>query len=160
MKLGVDLSPRGAAVGFADVDAGGQQPVMLHDQAFVIAEVGDDALALVEVARDALEVVIADALVVAHGALVERQQPAVERGQRLAVDPLWPEQATIGGVLSTNDTGVLRRVDGADREVLKFMKHERVGPARAQVLERRAQALLHGVHARGAWTARVHKERA
>jgi len=33
---------------------------------------------------------------------------AAQHGQRLALDPLWPEKATIGGVLSTNDSGALR----------------------------------------------------
>jgi hypothetical protein len=60
--------------------------MVLEDQAFVLAEVTHDALALVEVVRDAFEVVIADPLVVAHGALVERQQAAVERRDRLARD--------------------------------------------------------------------------
>src|SRR5262245_11380870 len=58
--------------GLADIDPGGEQAVMLEDEALVLTEIGDDARALVEVARHALEVVIADALVVAHGALVER----------------------------------------------------------------------------------------
>src|SRR5262245_12407778 len=58
--------------GLADIDPGGEQAVMLEYEAFVLAVLGDDAGALVHVARHPLEVVIADALVVAHGALVER----------------------------------------------------------------------------------------
>jgi glycolate oxidase FAD binding subunit len=41
-----------------------------------------------------------------------------EKGQRLAVDPLWPEHATVGGVLSTNDTGVLRYRYGGLRDLI------------------------------------------
>ena len=31
------------------------------------------------------------------------QQTLEAHGQRLALDPLWPQQATVGGILSTND---------------------------------------------------------
>src|SRR6266849_2147423 len=41
-----------------------------------------------------------------------------ERGQRLALDPLWPERATVGGVLSTNDSGALRLRFGALRDLI------------------------------------------
>src|SRR6476620_344921 len=68
----------------ADIDAGGEQAVVFHDQALVVAEIGDDTFAFVEIARHSLELMIADALVIAHGALIEGQQPAVERRQRLA----------------------------------------------------------------------------
>jgi glycolate oxidase FAD binding subunit len=40
------------------------------------------------------------------------------RGQRLALDPLWPERATIGGVLSTNDSGALRLRFGSLRDLV------------------------------------------
>lgn len=46
------------------------------------------------------------------------QRVLAARGQRLAVDPLWPEQATIGGVLSTNDTGALRLSFGGLRDLI------------------------------------------
>jgi glycolate oxidase FAD binding subunit len=38
--------------------------------------------------------------------------------QRLAVDPLWPEHATIGGILAVNDSGALRATFGALRDQL------------------------------------------
>ncbi|HEX8872727.1 MAG TPA: FAD-binding oxidoreductase, partial [Candidatus Acidoferrum sp.] len=41
------------------------------------------------------------------------QRTLAQHGQRLALDPLWPERATIGGVLSTNDSGALRLRFGA-----------------------------------------------
>ena len=41
-----------------------------------------------------------------------------QHGQRLALDPLRPEQATIGGVLSTNDSGALRLRFGALRDLI------------------------------------------
>ncbi len=40
------------------------------------------------------------------------------RGQRIAVDPLWPERATVGGVLSTNDSGALRLRFGGLRDLI------------------------------------------
>jgi glycolate oxidase FAD binding subunit len=39
-------------------------------------------------------------------------------GQRLALDPLWPETATIGGILSTNDSGVWRLAYGGLRDLI------------------------------------------
>ena len=50
--------------------------------------------------------------------IAELQRTLSERGQRLAVDPLWPERATVGGVLSTNDTGVLRYRYGGLRDLV------------------------------------------
>jgi glycolate oxidase FAD binding subunit len=41
-----------------------------------------------------------------------------QHGQRLAFDGLWPERATIGGVLSTNDSGALRLRFGALRDLI------------------------------------------
>jgi glycolate oxidase FAD binding subunit len=38
--------------------------------------------------------------------------------QRLALDPLWPSQATVGGVLSTNDSGALRLRFGSLRDLI------------------------------------------
>ena len=48
----------------------------------------------------------------------ELQRTLAERGQRLAVDPLWPERATIGGILSANDTGSLRLYYGGLRDLV------------------------------------------
>jgi glycolate oxidase FAD binding subunit len=41
-----------------------------------------------------------------------------KRGQRLALDALWPERATVGGVLSTNDSGALRLRFGSLRDLV------------------------------------------
>jgi glycolate oxidase FAD binding subunit len=46
------------------------------------------------------------------------QRTLAEHGQRLAVDPLWPEKATIGGILSTNDSGALRLGYGSLRDLI------------------------------------------
>ena len=46
------------------------------------------------------------------------QDSLAQHGQRLALDALWPEQSTIGGVLSTNDSGVLRLRFGALRDLV------------------------------------------
>lgn len=41
-----------------------------------------------------------------------------QRGQRLALDPLWPQRATIGGILAANDNGALRAAFGTLRDHL------------------------------------------
>jgi len=38
--------------------------------------------------------------------------------QRLALDPLWPERATAGGVVATNDSGALRLRYGSIRDLI------------------------------------------
>ena len=46
------------------------------------------------------------------------QQALSQHGQRLALDPLWPERATIGGILATNDSGALRVRFGSLRDLI------------------------------------------
>src|SRR6516225_4578305 len=46
------------------------------------------------------------------------QQTLALHGQCLALDPLWPEKATVGGILSTNDSGALRLRFGALRDLI------------------------------------------
>jgi len=41
-----------------------------------------------------------------------------EHGQRLAIDVLWPEHATVGCILSTNDSGSLRLAYGGLRDLI------------------------------------------
>jgi glycolate oxidase FAD binding subunit len=50
--------------------------------------------------------------------IAELQRTLAEHGQRLAIDPLWPERATVGGILSTNDSGSLRLGYGALRDLI------------------------------------------
>ncbi len=53
------------------------------------------------------------------GCTVARFQKTLgEHGQRLALDALWPERATIGGILATNDSGSLRVRFGALRDLI------------------------------------------
>ncbi len=53
------------------------------------------------------------------GCTVERlQRTLAEHGQRLALDALWPERATIGGILATNDNGAMRVRFGALRDLI------------------------------------------
>jgi glycolate oxidase FAD binding subunit len=46
------------------------------------------------------------------------QETLARHGQRLALDPLWPEKATVGGILSANDSGALRLRFGALRDLI------------------------------------------
>lgn len=46
------------------------------------------------------------------------QKTLAEHGQHLALDPLWPERATIGGILATNDNGALRLRYGSLRDLI------------------------------------------
>jgi len=46
------------------------------------------------------------------------QQTLAQHGQRLAIDSLWPHRATVGGILSTNDSGALRLRFGALRDLI------------------------------------------
>src|SRR5439155_25140291 len=43
------------------------------------------------------------------------QEALARNGQRLALDALWPQRATVGGVLATNDGGALRHAFGSLR---------------------------------------------
>ncbi|HYL69539.1 MAG TPA: FAD-binding oxidoreductase [Candidatus Limnocylindria bacterium] len=48
----------------------------------------------------------------------ELQESLSRHGQRLALDPLWPGRATVGGILSTNDSGALRLRFGSLRDLI------------------------------------------
>jgi glycolate oxidase FAD binding subunit len=50
--------------------------------------------------------------------LQQLQQTLAEHGQRVALDPLWPDKATIGGILATNDSGPLRIRFGNLRDLI------------------------------------------
>jgi len=53
------------------------------------------------------------------GCTLESLQTALARhGQRLALDALWPERATVGGILASSDSGVLRLRFGALRDLI------------------------------------------
>ncbi len=53
------------------------------------------------------------------GCTVAALQDALStHGQRLAVDPLWPERATVGGILAANDSGALRVRFGSLRDLI------------------------------------------
>lgn len=46
------------------------------------------------------------------------QKTLAEHGQHLALDPLWPGKATIGGILATNDSGAMRVRFGSLRDLI------------------------------------------
>jgi len=50
--------------------------------------------------------------------VADLQKTLAAHGQQLALDPLWPERASIGGILSTNDSGTLRVRYGSLRDLI------------------------------------------
>jgi glycolate oxidase FAD binding subunit len=46
------------------------------------------------------------------------QSGLAQHGQYVALDPLWPERATIGGIVATNDSGALRLRYGGLRDLV------------------------------------------
>ncbi len=56
---------------------------------------------------------------VAAGCTIQQIQAALaQHRQRIAVEALWPERATIGGVLAANDTGAVRLRFGGLRDLI------------------------------------------
>jgi glycolate oxidase FAD binding subunit len=49
------------------------------------------------------------------------QHQLAQHNQRVALDPLFPERATVGGVIATNDSGTLRRRYGSLRDLVLGM---------------------------------------
>ena len=57
--------------------------------------------------------------IVEAGCTIESLQRAIEpHRQRLAIDPLWPEKTTVGGLLATAESGTLRIRYGAVRDLV------------------------------------------
>lgn len=50
--------------------------------------------------------------------LADLQRTLAEHGQRFPLDVLWPQQATIGGVVATNDSGAFRQRFGSLRDLI------------------------------------------
>jgi glycolate oxidase FAD binding subunit len=46
------------------------------------------------------------------------QSTLTKHGQCVALDPLWPERATVGGIVATNDSGALRLRYGSLRDLI------------------------------------------
>jgi glycolate oxidase FAD binding subunit len=46
------------------------------------------------------------------------QETLKKHNQFVALDPLWPERATVGGILATNDSGALRHKYGSLRDLV------------------------------------------
>jgi glycolate oxidase FAD binding subunit len=46
------------------------------------------------------------------------QSGLAQHGQFVAVDPLWPDTATVGGIVATNDSGALRQRYGGLRDLI------------------------------------------
>ena len=46
------------------------------------------------------------------------QSQLAKHGQMVALDPLWPERATVGGIVATNDSGCIRLKYGGLRDLI------------------------------------------
>jgi glycolate oxidase FAD binding subunit len=46
------------------------------------------------------------------------QRVLAQHNQQVALDPLWPETATIGGIIATNDSGPMRLKYGSLRDLI------------------------------------------
>ncbi len=46
------------------------------------------------------------------------QSGLAQHGQHVALDPLWPDRATVGGIVATNDSGALRLRYGGLRDLI------------------------------------------
>jgi glycolate oxidase FAD binding subunit len=46
------------------------------------------------------------------------QQVLAQHNQQVALDPLWPETATVGGIIATNDSGPMRLKYGSLRDLI------------------------------------------
>jgi len=101
---GVAVCPRGGG----SKCAWGNQPVR-----------GDLVLSTARLNR-VIEHAWADLTVVVEAGVTVKdlQSTLAKHGQQVAVDPLWPERATVGGVLSTNDSGALRLRYGGLRDLI------------------------------------------
>jgi glycolate oxidase FAD binding subunit len=58
------------------------------------------------------------ATVEAGCSFADLQTTLAQHGQRLALNPLWPDRATIGGILAANDSGPLRVRFGSLRDLV------------------------------------------
>jgi len=79
-----------------------------------------DAVVRTERLTKILEYAPADMVIVAEAGvtLAALQAEARAHGQRLALDPPWPERATIGGLIATGAGGPLRARYGAVRDLI------------------------------------------
>ena len=101
---GLRVIPRGGAtqMGWGNPPRGGDLILSTHRLNRVVEHAWGDMTATVEAGCTFQQV----------------QQTLAEHGQRLALDPLWPDQSTIGGILATNDSGPLRIRFGSLRDLV------------------------------------------
>ena len=101
---GLQILPRGGAtkMGWGNPPRGGDLIISTRRLNRIVEHAWGDMTATVE----------------AGCTLRQLQQTLAEHGQRLALDPLWPEKATIGGILATNDSGPLRVRFGSLRDLI------------------------------------------
>jgi len=79
-----------------------------------------DAVVRTERLARILEYAPADMVIVAEAGvtLAALQREVAQHGQRLAIDPPWPERATIGGLIATGGFGPLRQRYGGIRDLI------------------------------------------
>jgi glycolate dehydrogenase FAD-binding subunit len=102
--VGVKVSPRGGGtkLGWGNPPAGCDLVVSTARLNRVLEHAWADMTVIVE----------------AGSRVADLQKTLAEHRQQLAIDPLWPERATIGGILSANDSGALRARYGSLRDLI------------------------------------------
>src|SRR5262249_16572783 len=103
-QTGIAVIPRGGAtkLGWGNAPRAANLILSLKRLSRVVEHAHSDLTATVE----------------AGGTIQDFQQALAAHGQRLALDAIWPERATIGGMLATNDSGSLRVRFGALRDLI------------------------------------------
>lgn len=103
-RVGLNVLPRGGGTKstWGDLPRAGGVVLSTHRLDQVIEHAAGDMTATVE----------------AGCPVAAFQETLAKQGQRLALDPLWPARATIGGILATNDSGSLRHAFGSLRDLV------------------------------------------
>ena len=107
LHLASEVEVEHQAKGFGDAATDREQPVIAQDEPAVGAEVANDALALIEIERDPLVIVNAEAPVILERDLADRQERVLHRGSRHASPRVGVDDA--GRVMTRQVNGA---VDG------------------------------------------------
>ena len=103
-ETGVKVAPRGSGskLGWGNMPAGVDLVLSLEKMTGVVEHVWEDMTVTVR----------------AGNTIAQLQAELGKHRQSLALDPLWPERATVGGVIAANDSGSRRIRCGSIRDLI------------------------------------------